>query len=178
MSSLPSLSSKVEAILYLKGQPLTVNEIVRYAQCDRPAVEAALIELMAEYAHRDSALEVVETPEGYALQLRSTFQELVNTIIPSDMGLGALRTLAAIALKKTIPQTELVNLRGSGAYQHVQDLVRLGYVRKRRQAAGRSPLLQVTPKFYQDFQVEQLPTLANLSAMAAEDTPEETEAAV
>ena len=116
-----------------------------------------LIELIDDYAHRDSALEVVETPSGYSLQLRSGFQELVQTLIPLELGVGAMRTLAAIALKSPITQTELVNLRGSGAYQHVQALVELGFVRKRRQADRRSYWLQVTDKFQQYFQLEQLP---------------------
>ncbi|MFM7424276.1 MAG: SMC-Scp complex subunit ScpB [Elainella sp.] len=152
-----SIASKIEAILYLKAQPLTVAKIAEYANCDREAIEEGLLELMADYAHRDSALEVVETPNGYCLQLRETFHDLIQRLIPVDLGVGALRTLAAIALKGSLSQTKLIELRGSGAYQHVQELVSLGFVRKRRQSDGRSYWLQVTEKFYQYFQVEQLP---------------------
>ncbi len=100
---------------------------------------------------------MIETPVGYSLQLRSGFQELVQTLIPVELGVGALRTLAAIALKSPITQTEVVNLRGSGAYQHVQELVELGFVRKRRQADCRSSWLHITDKFHQYFNLEQLP---------------------
>lgn len=151
------LATKIEAILYLKGQPLSIAEISSYAGCDRDAVEEGIIELINDYAHRNTALEVVETPIGYSLQLRPGFQELVQTLIPVELGVGALRTLAAIALKSPITQSEVVNLRGSGAYQHVQELVELGFVRKRRQADSRSSLLDVTTKFHQYFQLEQLP---------------------
>lgn len=151
------LANKIEAILYLKGQPLSLTEIVEHAGCDRATVEEGLIELINDYAHRESALEVVETPTGYSLQLRSGFQELVQALIPLELGVGALRTLAAIALESPITQSELVNLRGSGAYQHVQELVDLGFVRKRRQADCRSCWLHVTDKFHQYFQLEQLP---------------------
>ena len=151
------LATKIEAILYLKGQPLLLSEIAEYAGCDRATAEVGLIELIDDYAHRDSALVVVETPVGYSLQLRSGFQELVQTLIPVELGVGALRTLAAIALQSPITQTEVVNLRGSGAYQHIQELVELGFVSKRRQADYRSSLLSVTTKFHQYFQLEQLP---------------------
>lgn len=158
------LPSKIEAILYLKGQPLSIAELAEYAGCDRHTVEEGLLELIDDYAHRDSALEVVETLSGnYSLQLRSSFQELVQTLIPVELGVGALRTLAAIALQSPIAQTELVNLRGSGAYQHVQELVEQGFVRKRRPVDGRSFLLYVTDKFYQYFQLEQLPQLLSSS---------------
>nr|WP_199197721.1 SMC-Scp complex subunit ScpB [Chroococcidiopsis sp. CCALA 051] len=153
------LSTQIEAILYLKGKPLSVAEIAEYAQCDRPTAEEGLIELIEDYARRDSALEVVETPTGYSLQLRSGFQNLVQRLIPLELGVGALRTLAAIALHSPIAQNQLVELRGSSAYQHVQELVEQGFVRKRRQSDSRSSLLQLTEKFHQYFQVEQLPQL-------------------
>ncbi|MBW4519851.1 MAG: SMC-Scp complex subunit ScpB [Scytolyngbya sp. HA4215-MV1] len=151
------LAATIEAILYLKARPVAIAEIAECAACDREAAEEGLMELMAEYAHRDSALEVIETPDGYSLQLREAFQDLVQNLVPADLGVGALRTLAAIALKGPISQIDLVNLRGSGAYQHVQELVQLGFVRKRKQSDGRSSWLQVTDKFHQYFQLNQLP---------------------
>ncbi|MBD2019415.1 SMC-Scp complex subunit ScpB [Leptolyngbya sp. FACHB-36] len=154
---MPRLASTLEAILYLKAQPLSIAELAEFAGCDRKAAEEGLIELMNDYAHRDSALEVVETPNGYSLQLREAFHSLVQALIPADLGVGALRTLAAIALRGPLAQAELVELRGSNAYQHVQELVQLGFVRKRRQSDGRSFWLQVTDKFHQYFQVNQLP---------------------
>ncbi|NEO50028.1 SMC-Scp complex subunit ScpB [Moorena sp. SIO3H5] len=153
---MPRLATQIEAILYLKGQPVSIEEISEYAQCDREKVADGLIELMADYAHRDSALEVVETPAGYSLQLRATFSKLLQNLIPAELGTGALRTLAAIALKGPITQADLVNLRGSGAYQHIQELVELDFVQKRRQTEGRSYWLQVTEKFHQHFEVQQL----------------------
>jgi segregation and condensation protein B len=153
------LATQIEAILYLKGKPLSVAEIAEYAGCDRPAAEEGLIELIEDYARRESALEVVETHTGYSLQLRSGFQDLVHRLIPLELGVGALRTLAAIALHNPIAQNQLVELRGSSAYQHVQELVEQGFVRKRRQPDSRSSLLQLTEKFHQYFQVEQLPQL-------------------
>jgi segregation and condensation protein B len=151
------LANKIEAILYLKGQPLTIAEMAEYAKVDRSSVEEALIELMDDYAHRDSALDVVEIDSSYSLQLRSDFQPLVQVLIPLELGVAALRTLAAIALYSPITQTQLVDLRGSGAYQHVQELVELGFIRKRRQTDSRSYSLSLTPKFNQYFQMDSLP---------------------
>lgn len=153
---MPRLATQIEAILYLKGKPLSIAEIIEFAGCDKDSAEDALIELMADYAHRDSALEVVETPSGYSLQLRSSFHDLMQDLVPSELGVGALRTLAAIALKNPIAQTDLIELRGSGAYQHIQELIALGFVHRRRQTDGRSYWLQVTDKFHQHFELEQL----------------------
>jgi segregation and condensation protein B len=156
---MPKLASVIEAILYLKGRPLNIARIAEHAGCDREMAEEGLMDLMNEYAHRESALEIIETKEGYCLQLKSGFRHLVDTLIPLDVGVGALRTLAAIALRGPIAQTDLIDLRGSGAYQHVGELVELGFVRKKRQSDGRSFWLQVTDKFHQHFEIDDLPKL-------------------
>ncbi|OKH19587.1 SMC-Scp complex subunit ScpB [[Limnothrix rosea] IAM M-220] len=150
------LATKLEAILYIKAQPLTLDELAEAAGTEQDLVEDALLQLMADYAHRDSALEVLETPNGYCLQLRESCQAMVTSLIPAELSTGALRTLAAIALKSPILQTDLIELRGSTAYQHVQDLVAQGFIKKRRQQEGRSFWLEVSQKFYQYFEIDQL----------------------
>jgi segregation and condensation protein B len=161
---MPKLASVIEAILYLKGRPLNIANLAEYAGCDREMAEEGLMDLMNEYAHRESALEIIETKDGYCLQLKSGFRHLVDTLIPLDLGVGALRTLAAIALRGPIAQTDLIDIRGSGAYQHVTELVNLGFVRKRRQADGRSFWLQVTNKFHQHFEIDDLPAFTQPAA--------------
>ncbi|MEB3226857.1 MAG: SMC-Scp complex subunit ScpB [Synechocystis sp.] len=151
------LATKIEAILYLQARPLAIAELMEISGEERPAIEDALMELMEDYAHRDSALEICETDQGYSLQLRAAFQSLIQDFVPADLGTGSLRTLAAIAIKSPILQTELIELRGSSAYQQVQDLVEAGFVRKRRQTDGRSYWLEVTDKFHQYFEIDKLP---------------------
>ena len=143
--------------------------------CDKDAAEEGLIQLMGEYAHREGALEIAETESGYSLQLRQPFKPLLDELIPLDIGLGALRTLAAIAMRGPVSQTDLVDLRGSGAYGHVHDLVDQGFVRRRRQSDGRSFWLQVTEKFYQRFEIDKLP---QINIPAADADAGETEEAM
>ncbi|MEM1251413.1 MAG: SMC-Scp complex subunit ScpB [Cyanobacteria bacterium P01_H01_bin.21] len=170
-----SLSHTIEAILYLKAKPLTIAQIAEYANCDKNAAEEGLIQLMSDYAHREGALEITEAENGYSLQLRQPFKPLLDELIPLDIGLGALRTLAAIAIKGPLSQTDLVDLRGSGAYGHVHDLVDQGFVRRRRQSDGRSFWLQVTEKFYQRFEIDKLPQINLPEATNEEATNEPVE---
>jgi segregation and condensation protein B len=162
-----TLANEIEAILYLKGQALSLENLAEYLGCNTDTVADGIIELMGDYAHRDSALEVVESSGGhYALQLKESFKSLRDKIIPSEIGTGALRTLAAIALKGPIVQSELVEMRGGSAYQHIQELVDLGLVRKKRQAGNRSSLVQVTDKFRQTYELseELRPYMGNAKA--------------
>ena len=157
-----SLMGTVEAVLYLRAQPVSLGELVDYTGEDKGAVEAALVDLMMAYAQGDGALEVLETDRGYSLQLRDRYTPLIERLVPSNIGVGALRTLAVIALKGPLPQSELVEIRGSGAYQQVHELVDQGFVKRRRLPSGRSFSVQVTDKFRRYFQLE----------MGAEDDPE------
>ena len=161
------LATKIEAIFYIKGKPLSIEEIFtllerkttessKISPENRALIEDALIELMNDYAHRDSALEITETEAGYSLQLKDEYSYLLKELVPAELGKGALRTLAAVALKNPILQTELIDLRGSSAYQQVGELVELGFIRKRQQADGRSYWLEVTNKFHQYFEVSNM----------------------
>ncbi|NJL01851.1 MAG: SMC-Scp complex subunit ScpB [Spirulinaceae cyanobacterium RM2_2_10] len=169
----PSLATRIEAVLYLKGQAVSLSSLAEATGCHRKQVQAAILELMDGYAHRDSALEVVETPTGFSLQLRANFESLVQDFVPAELRLGALRTLAAIALKGPLLQTELIELRGSSAYPQVQELVEHGFIHKRRQKDGRSFWLEVTPKFHQYFEVDELSQILQQHQAAATAAGEE-----
>ena len=152
LSSL-SLPSRLEAILYLKGRPLGLAELAEIAGINRDQTELALITLMTDYAHRDTALEIRQEGQRYSLQLRESLGDLVQSLLPVDLSTATLRTLATIALKKRILQSELVDLRGSGAYDHIKELLAQEFIERRRQSEGRSYWLSLSEKFHRTFAV-------------------------
>jgi|GEM_PF-130448 segregation and condensation protein B len=149
-----SLPAQMEAILYLKGRPLGLGELAEIAGVDREQAELGLITLMADYAHRDTALEIRQEGSTYSLQLRESLGELVQNLLPVDLSTATLRTLATIALKKRILQSELVELRGSGAYDHIKELLAQDFIERKRQSEGRSYWLSLSEKFHRTFSVQ------------------------
>lgn len=149
-----SLPARIEAILYLKGKPLSLGEIAQIAGVGRDEVELGLLTLMADYAHRDTALEIRQEGQRYSLQLRESLGDLVQNLLPVDLSTAALRTLATIALKKRILQSELVELRGSGAYDHIKELLAQNFIERKRQSDGRSFWLSPSEKFHRTFAVK------------------------
>ena len=148
-----SLPARIEAILYLKGRPTSAKEMAELLEKEIAEVEKALWELKAGYAQRDTALEINESNNSYSLELRQGLGELVQDLLPADLSIATLRTLATVALKKRILQSELVDLRGSGAYDHIKELVDKNFVERRRQNDGRSFWLTLSEKFHQTFSV-------------------------
>jgi len=155
-----SLPARLEAILYLKGRPVTLKEMAELSDTSMTDVEQALLALVAGYAQRDTALEINEHKGSFSLQLRPGLGSLVQNLLPVDLSTASLRTLATIALKKRILQSDLVELRGSGAYEHIKDLLAQNFIERKRQSEGRSYWLTLSEKFHRTFSV--LPDLASV----------------
>ena len=149
----PSLATRLEAILYLKGRPIAVGELSELAGVPQSEVEQALLELSTSYSQRETALEIVSQNGRYGLQLRAGLGDLVRDLLPVNLSTATLRTLATIALKKRILQSELVDLRGSGAYDHIKELLTQDFIERRRQSEGRSYWLTLSEKFHRTFSV-------------------------
>nr|WP_254933989.1 SMC-Scp complex subunit ScpB [Cyanobium sp. WAJ14-Wanaka] len=161
----------MEAILYLKGRAMTLAELAAIAGISREEAEIGLITLMADYAHRETALEVRQEGQRYSLQLRDGLGDLVQNLLPVDLSTAALRTLATIALKKRILQSDLVELRGSGAYDHIKELLAQNFIERKRQSEGRSFWLTLSEKFHRTFAVK-TDEIQPRSKSASVDKPE------
>ena len=148
-----SLPARLEAILYLKGRPLSLEELAALSGVSASAAEQGLLVLIAGYAQRDTALEINHANGRYGLQLRPGLGDLVRDLLPVDLSTAALRTLATIALKKRILQSDLVDLRGSGAYDHIKELISQNFIERKRQSDGRSYWITLTEKFHRTFSV-------------------------
>ncbi len=172
-----SLPARMEAILYLKGRALTLGELADIAAVSREQAEIGLITLMADYAHRDTALEIRQEGQRYSLQLRDGLGDLVQNLLPVDLSTAALRTLATIALKKRILQADLVELRGSGAYDHIKELLAQNFIERKRQSEGRSYWLTLSEKFHRTFSVKTEELVAAKRAITAHNQPDLEQAA-
>ncbi len=146
-----SLKGKIEAVLFLTGKALTIHEIADKLSTPAEDVEEALLELMSDYSYReDSALEIDDS-DGYILQVKDDYSSVVNQMIPVELSIAALRTLSAIAIHGPMLQSDLIEARGSSAYDHIKELAEHKLVSKRRK--DRSYLLSVTPKFHEYFKL-------------------------
>jgi len=109
----------VEAVLYLKGRPITKKELSEITNSDINSISDAIKDLKIKYSNPKSAIELNEINNSFSLELKSSLNEFVDDLLPSDLKTSELRTLATIAIKKKILQSDLVLLRGSGAYEHI-----------------------------------------------------------
>ena len=145
--------TRVEAVLYLKGRPISKKNLSEILNTDINSIIKALNELKQKYSNTKSAIELNEVNNSYCLELKSTLNEFVEDLLPSELRTSELRTLATIAIKKKILQSDLIILRGSGAYDHIRELTNKNFIIKRKQKEGRSYWLSLSEKFFQTFAV-------------------------
>ena len=145
--------TRVEAVLYLKGKPISKKNLSEITNTDINSIDNALKELKEKYSDKKSAIELNEVNNCYCLELKSTLNEFVEDLLPSELRTSELRTLATIAIKKKILQSDLIVLRGSGAYDHIRELTNKKFIIKRKQKDGRSFWLSLSEKFFQTFAV-------------------------
>lgn len=145
--------TRVEAVLYLKGRPISKKNLSEIIHTDINSIDFALKELKEKYSNPKSAIELNQVNNLYCLELKSTLNEFVEDLLPSELRTSELRTLATIAIKKKILQSDLIILRGSGAYDHIKELTNKNFINKRKQKDGRSYWLSLSEKFFQTFAV-------------------------
>ena len=145
--------TRVEAVLYLKGRPISKKNLSEITNTDINSINKALKELKGKYSNTNSAIELNEVNNTCCLELKSTLNEFVEDLLPSELRTSELRTLATIAIKKKILQSDLIVLRGSGAYDHIKELTNKKFIIKRKQKDGRSYWLSLSEKFFQTFAV-------------------------
>ncbi len=147
------LKSRIEAVLFTTAKALSAKEIGEILETDTETVEEALLELIMDYSSREGALEI-DDENGYILQVKEEHMDIVEKLCPVELKPAVLRTLSVIALKEPIRQTLLKDLRGSTAYEHVQELIDKGLISKTKDKNGRSFNLKTTPKFAEYFKLK------------------------
>ena len=147
------LVTRIEAVLYLKGRPITKKNLSEITNSDINSIIYAINELKEKYSNSKSAIVLNEINNAYCLELKPTLNEFVEDLLPSELKTSELRTLATIAIKKKILQSDLIILRGSGAYEHIKELINKKFIIKRKQKDGRSYWLSLSEKFFQTFAV-------------------------
>ena len=147
------LKARIEAVLFVTGRAVDLKEIATILEADEQEVEDAMLSLIVDYSSREGALEI-DDENGYIIQVKDEYMDIVEKLCPVDISNAVLKTLTVIALKEPIRQAELKDLRGSTAYDHVQELVAKGLISRKKDKNGRSYNLKTTPKFAEYFKIK------------------------
>ena len=145
-----SVKSKVEAVLFSTGHKISLDEISKICRSRKEDVLLSLQELQKEYDEKQSSLMLVEEGEFWKFTVRDHLISIVRKIVTeTELTKSVLETLAVIAFKYPILQSDLIKLRTNKSYDHLAELEKSGYIS--RQKHGRTNLIKLTEKFFKYF---------------------------
>jgi len=147
------LKKQAEAVLFAAGNKIEVNEIARLCRADTNSLKQALKELKKDYDEKDSSLMVSEEGNFWKFTVREAYMDLVQQINPhTELSKTTIETLAVIAWKAPILQSDVIKARTNKAYDHIKELVDSGFLIKQRH--GRSYMLKLSQKFFEYFDLK------------------------
>ncbi|MFH1364496.1 MAG: SMC-Scp complex subunit ScpB [Candidatus Aenigmatarchaeota archaeon] len=139
----------LEAALFMSPKPLNLNDLGKITGINSLGYLKDMLEsLQKEY--EESGLEIINTPEGWHMQVRQEFLSKVSHLTPySDIPEGCKRTLAIVVYKEPVKQAEIIKIQGNKAYTYIKYLQKRGLIKIEKQ--GHSKILKVTKEFENYF---------------------------
>ncbi len=144
------LKRKAEAVLFSVAKKVSVEELGKLCRTDSETVRKALEELKKEYDNNQSSMMLVQEGDSWKLAVRENYLGLVKKVVKTtEVTKSVMETLAVIAWKAPVMQSEVIRIRTNKAYNHIVDLEESGFIS--REKKGRSQLIRLTQKFMDYF---------------------------
>ncbi len=141
---------KIEAVLFAVGKEITSERIASLCSMEVPQVEAVMQTLSSQYAQMNNSLQIVKKESGWKLTVRDQYVPLVSSLVSNtELERPLMETLAVIAWRYPVVQSEVVKLRNAKAYDHMKQLEELGFIAKEKY--GRTFKVKLTKKFFEYF---------------------------
>ena len=157
----PELKQKVEALLFSTGKKMTPDDLARIIRTrDKESIRLVLEELKDEYAGKPGSLFIVEEGEGYKLTVREGYQPVVRRVVAdTELPKTVIETLAIIAWRAPVLQSDINKVRTNKVYDDVAILVGQGFKRPELLPKSVSFLLQLGSQLLGRLQLARLDCL-------------------
>lgn len=145
----------VESVLFSATQPISVEEMKQATSLSTKEVKKALDELTEAYNQelkRDTALEIVQAGNKYAMQVKKQYTDQTTMVAKPEIQPQLLKTLALIAFHQPVKQSNLRHMIGPKIYDHVDDLVEMRLVRTKKH--GATEMLTTSTLFPEYFGID------------------------
>lgn len=168
-SLLAGLKGIVEAILFVSGEPISVDRLQGVVEgVSRVELTSALRALQADYAAEGRGLQVIEIAGGFQMATRPDCAPWVKRLEKAKAGAklsrSAMETLAIIAYKQPLVRADMEQIRGVDSAGVLKTLLdrRLIRIVGRKDIPGRPIMYGTTKQFLQAFGLNDLAGLPAL----------------
>ena len=171
-----TLKGRIEAVLFVAGEPVLVEDLAKALGETKCKVQMALSSLKEEYDAAERGFCMRLFGEHVQLTTRPLYaSDVVHLLQPvqkQTLSQAIMETLAVVAYKQPVTKAEIEAIRGVKCDYSVQSLTQKGLIAEvgRKDALGRPILYGTTDTFLQRFGIESLDELPPMPETQAEET--------
>lgn len=133
-----NLTSKIEAILFFKNEPLTHKDLAKILNCELKEIEPAITELQNIY--KDRGIVIINTGEEISFGTHPEHSQMIETLqkeeLSRDLGRAGLETLTIILYKGPISRREIDYIRGVNSGFILRNLLIRGLIERAESVTG------------------------------------------
>jgi segregation and condensation protein B len=143
---------KVEAVLFIAGRYLTLQELIILTDINPITLKSILYNLEKKYS-QNGALRIIRRKESYKMDIAESYHYLINKLATgsTEFTKAEQETLAIIAYKQPIKQSVVIKIRGNKSYDHIKKFRSLGLIQAKQE--GHTLILNLSEEFYEYFNV-------------------------
>ena len=173
-----SLKGRIEAILFVAGEAVSIRDMAKALQIDEKELKAALKEIGSEYDYEQRGFMLKRFGDKVQLATRPLYSEdvlrLLQPVQQQSLSQAAMETLAVVAYKQPVTRAEVEQIRGVKCDYSLQSLMIKGLIQEagRKDTIGRPILYATTDMFLSHFGIQGLEDLPPLPETESENSEE------
>lgn len=174
-----TLSGRIEAILFVAGEPVRVEELAKALNVTVRQVENELAKLRDEYDFNQRGFTLKRFGHQVQLATRALYAtdvvHLLQPVQKQSLTQAAMETLAVIAYKQPVTRAEVEQVRGVKCDYSVQSLMKKELIMEvgRKETLGRPILYGTTENFLAHFGLSTLDDLPPMPEIPTEEKPDD-----
>ena len=174
-----TLSGRIEAILFVAGEPVRVEELAKALNVTVRQVENELTKLRDEYDFHQRGFTLKHFGHQVQLATRALYAtdvvHLLQPVQKQSLTQAAMETLAVIAYKQPVTRAEVEQIRGVKCDYSIQSLTKKELIMEvgRKETLGRPILYGTTENFLAHFGLSTLEDLPPMPETPAEEKSED-----
>ena len=175
MSEEGSLKGRIEAILFVAGEAVRLDELARALNLPVGQVEKALEELKNEYDYAQRGFCIKRFGRQVQLATRALYADdvvrLLQPVQKQSLSQAAMETLAVVAYRQPVTKAEVEEIRGVKCDYSIHSLTVKNLIQEvgRKDTLGRPILYGTTEEFLSHFGLTTLDDLPPLPDAPKED---------
>ena len=174
-----NLAGRIEAILFVAGEAVRVDELAKALNVTQRELENELIRLKDEYDFHQRGFTLKRFGHQVQLATRALYSadvvHLLQPVQKQSLTQAAMETLAVVAYKQPVTRAEVEQIRGVKCDYSLQSLMNKELIMEvgRKEALGRPILYGTTENFLAHFGISSLEDLPALPEIPKETPPED-----